>query len=249
MGTQESKVYLAILIAVAVIAVILIYFTVTIFRQQKNNFTLHLSKIQAEITTLEKERLRMSRDLHDDIAPMLLRVKYNISGFDFTDISDIEVQEQSNSLLDQLIDRLREVSHDLIPAALERKGLIPALEELTDTSSRRTGLQISFRCGPHLPPLAREKEVHLFRVVQEILHNTIKHAYAKNFNVEIKSEGKLLYLLTEDNGTGFDYSLRAKDFTGIGLRSLLNRADVLGGKMYLDSKAGKGTRYIFEIPI
>lgn len=249
MGTQETKVYIAILIAAAVIAVILIYFSIAIFRQQKQNLALHLAKVKAEIITLEKERLRMSRDMHDELAPLLLRIKYNVGSFDLKASEDVTLQDQSNDLLDEVIDRVREISHDLVPALLERKGLKAALEDLTGLASQRYGLQIQLHYPSNLQELSHEKSVHLFRIVQEILHNTIKHAQAKNLNIEIKTEGPVFYLLSEDNGKGFDYRLETKKPSGIGLRSLLNRTDILGGKMYLDSKAYKGTRYIIEIPV
>lgn len=248
MGTQETKVYIAILIAAAVIGVMLVYFTINIYRQQKSNFQLYTSKIQAEIITLEKERSRVAMDLHDDFAPLLTAVKYQINSMALTEKDDEETLEKSNSILDSMISRIREISNDLLPEALLRKGLVTALEESTRNTYTDTGLNIEFKHS-NIPAISFEKSVNIYRIVQEVLHNTIKHSGAELLRIEMKCEGPLLSIMTEDNGHGFDFPSEAKGFSGLGLRSMLSRADILNGRMYLDSKAGKGTRYIFEIPL
>jgi len=248
MGTQETKVYIAILIAAAVIGVILVYFTINIFRQQKSNFQLYTSKIQAEISTLEKERSRVARDLHDDFAPLLTAVKYQINSMSLSESEDVKALEKSNGILDSMINRIREISNDLLPEALLRKGIVTALEESIRNIHADDHLNIEFKYS-NIPAMTFEKSVNIYRIIQEVLHNTIKHAGAEVLSIEMKSEGPLLFIMAEDNGRGFDFPSEAKDFSGLGLRSMLSRADILNGRMYLDSKAGKGTRYIFEIPL
>ncbi|MGC4038371.1 MAG: ATP-binding protein [Chitinophagaceae bacterium] len=247
MGTQESKVYIVLLIVAAVIAVIFIYFTIIIFRQQKRNFSSYLSKVQAEIITLEKERLRFARDMHDDFAPLLVSVKYNIDSVESQRKEDAATLSETGELLDNMIDRLREVSNNLVPVALEQKGLVKIVERLI--ANDRSGIDIRFKHDGSVSDLPHDNALHIFRIIQEILHNSIKHSKAKNLAIELKTDKNNLVLLTEDNGVGFDYQLQQRDYTGLGLRSLLSRADVLNGKMFLDSMPGKGTRYFFEFPL
>src|SRR5262249_18523209 len=109
MDTQETKVYIAILIGAAVLAIILIYFIVNFIRQQRRNYALYLSKIQAEVNTLEKERKRVARDLHDDIAPVLMSVKYNMNSFDLHDSQDLDTLQKTNGVIDGMISRMREI--------------------------------------------------------------------------------------------------------------------------------------------
>ncbi|MCW3116226.1 MAG: hypothetical protein JWM28_308 [Chitinophagaceae bacterium] len=248
MGTEENKIYTAVLIAVAVLGIILVYFIITILRQQKSNFALYNSKVQAEIITLEKERSRVARDLHDDLSPVLLAVKYNINSFELEDPEDRRVLAKTNETLDTMINRVREIANDLMPEALLRKGLVIALEESTDTIYAKTGLQVRLK-HDHIPALSLDKSVNIYRIIQEVIHNTVKHAAAATLLIELKVAGPMLLLRTEDDGRGFDNSAGSRDFTGLGLRSLLSRADILKGTMYLDSKAGMGTRYTFEIPL
>src|ERR1700712_1938925 len=124
MGTEETKVYIAILIAAAVTGIILVYFIITIFRQQKSNLTLYNSKIQAEIITLEKERSRMARDLHDELSPLLVAVKYTINGLELISKEDDKSLEKANEMLNTMVGKLREISNDLLPEVLLRKGLV-----------------------------------------------------------------------------------------------------------------------------
>jgi signal transduction histidine kinase len=248
MGTEENKIYIAILIAVAVLSIILVYFIITILRQQKSNFALYKSKAEAEIITLEKERSRVARDLHDDLSPVLLAVKYNISSFALHEPEDLEVQHKTNGALDSMINRVREIANDLMPEALLRKGLVTALEESSDNVFAKTGLRVRFR-HENIPPLPLDKAINIYRIIQELIHNTVKHAAASTLSIELKMTGRMLLLITKDDGCGFDYHSGQRDFAGIGIRSLLSRTDILKGAMYLDSKAGSGTRYTFEIPV
>ena len=248
MGAEETKIYIAILIAVAVLGIMLVYFIITILRQQKSNFTLYNSKVQAEIITLEKERSRVARDLHDDLAPLLLSIKYNINSFELPDTEDQLILDKTNANLDSLIRRVREIANDLLPEALLRKGLVTALEESTGKVYAKSGLHVDFR-HDMIPALPLDKSVNIYRIIQEVIHNTVKHAAAATLVIELKIAGHMLLLVTEDNGRGFDHNAGSKEFAGLGLRSLLSRTDILKGTMYLDSKAGEGTRYIFEIPV
>jgi signal transduction histidine kinase len=248
MHSQETKLYIAILIAAIIIGIIFIYFIITIIRQQRKSFHLYQEKVQSEINTLEKERSRVSRDLHDELGPLLLSVKYNLNSFDTDDEKISGTIRQSDETLTRIIGRVREISNDLLPDALLRKGLAGALKESIEKICSRTQLTVEFRCAG-MPQLSLEKSVSVFRIVQEIIHNTLKHAQATKLLVELKCEAGQVVLLTEDDGCGFNQSSALKEFKGIGLRSLLSRADLLNGNMYLDSKTGKGTRYIFEIPV
>jgi len=248
MDPKETKIYLAFLIGVVVLSIILIYFIITYIRQQKITLSIYQAKIQGEIITLEKERSRVSRDLHDELGPVLLSVKYNLNSFDLKNEDDLRIMEKTSETLDQVIARVREISNDLLPEALLRWGLQGALRESIEKIGSRSKLNVDFTCT-NIPDLPLEQSVNVFRIVQEIIHNTLKHAAASRLKIELKKDGQQLLLITEDDGKGFNYSSESKEIKGLGLRSLLSRADLLNGKMYLDSKTGKGTRYVFEIPV
>ena len=248
MDTRETKVYLAILIAATVIGIILIYFIVNNIRQQRRNYIFYLSKIKAEITTLENERHRMARDLHDEMAPLVNAVKYNLSSFEFEDPADIQVMGNSENMLDIIINRIREISANLMPESLIRNGLVEAVNQSITKEHAKTKLAIRFTHSP-IPSMEPEKALNIYRIIQEILSNTIRHAEAKRLAIDIQADEKTLVLVTEDDGLGFDYPAEEKEFSGLGLRNLLSRTDMLHGVMYLETKPGAGTRYRFEIPV
>lgn len=248
MDSHETTIYTAVLIAGSIIGVIIIYFFISIIGHQRRNQALYKSKILAEITTLEKERARVAADLHDELGPLLASVKFKASSLDVTDEEDKQTLEKISNNLNDLITRIRSISNDLVPHSLLRKGLIVAMEESVTQMNKQNNLEIKF-AHQHIPELPQEKSVNLYRILQEIIHNTIKHSKAANLRIEMKMDDQNLIVLTEDDGIGFDYNAKTKEASGLGLRNLLSRTEVLGGSMYLDSKEAKGTRYTFEIPL
>lgn len=247
MDANERALLIAIIIASVVLAVIITYFIIIIIRNQRRSQALYKSKILAEITTLEKERARIATDLHDELGPYLSAAKMRINALDVLADDDRENLVKINEHLDLIIHRMREISGDLMPNTLIRKGLVVGIEEFIHNISKPSGLQIHF-----LPTASCEfpfpQRIHLYRIVQEIVHNTIKHAKATVLNIELKGSADRVFLVSEDNGVGFDYTTVLDEKLGLGLRSLLSRIEVMGGEMFIESKSGKGTRYVFEIP-
>ncbi len=96
--------------------------------------------------------------------------------------------------------------------------------------------------------LTREQEINIYRMIQEITHNTIKHAKATQLIIQLRSYPQQVVLITADNGTGFSYDDEVKEPTGLGLSNLQSRTDVLNATFTCLSKPGQGTQYIFEIP-
>ena len=98
----------------------------------------------------------------------------------------------------------------------------------------------------HLP---KEKEIHIFRILQEIIHNTIKHANAKNMQIGLSEENSFLLILTKDDGNGFDMEKVKQLSRGFGLKSVESRCEILHGVLSVDSKPGAGTNYFIKIPL
>ena len=205
-------------------------------------------KLLAEITTLENERARIANDLHDELGPILSAVKLRTNNLEIRTDEDKEELEMINKNIDDMMKKMRTISNDLLPNTLRRKGLIAAITESVNNANLLKGLSIQFH-HENVPELSKEKSVNLFRILQEIIHNTLKHSAAKELKIELTSKNEVLYLISEDDGSGFDYSSLIKESSGLGLRSLLSRAEIMDGEMFVESKLGKGTRYIFEIPL
>src|SRR5581483_1143389 len=188
MDTTEKELYNSLLIVVGVVGIILVYFIITIIRYQRRSLRLHKEKIRAEIDTLEKERRRIASDLHDELGPLLSAVKLQINSLNTTDPSDEDLIAKSSTHLDSIIRKLREISNNLMPNTLVRKGMQRAITEFIENSRQTYGLEIRFICEQDLH-LNQHKEVNIYRIIQEILHNTVKHAQASLLIIKIVTEG------------------------------------------------------------
>jgi signal transduction histidine kinase len=248
MDAKETSLYTAILIVSIVVAVMIIFFIASIIRQQRKNVELYRQNVLAEITAMEKERARIAADLHDELGPMLSAIKLRIGSFELTDEDDKKEAEKTNQHIDTLMKRMREISYDLIPNTLIRKGLVIALKQFSDFVNEGDGLKISFEAGDNINP-DQQKSIHIYRIAQEVINNTIRHSGAKHLSISLKQDNSTLFLSTEDNGKGYDHQAAAKGEGGIGLRNILNRTEIIGGQMFVDSEKNKGTKYSFEIPL
>jgi signal transduction histidine kinase len=248
MDTPAKEYYNSILIIVSIVGIVLLYFIITAIRYQRRSLRLHKERIRAEIDTLENERKRIAADLHDELGPLLSSVKLQINSLETTDPGDLQVVEKSSRYIDSIITKLREISNDLMPNTLLRKGLKNAIVEFIDNSQDTYKLPVKFICEQDLQ-LDQDKEINLYRIVQEITHNTLKHAKATMLIIKISIQDNRLFLLTADNGVGFDYFSRIRDNSGLGLRNLQSRTEVMGGEFNCTSSAERGTSYTIEIPV
>jgi len=247
MDAQETSFYTAILIVSVVVGVIIIFFITSIIRQQRRTVRLYKQSLLTEITTLEKERSRMAADLHDEVGPLLSAIKLRVGSLDIHGEEDEEEVRKTEVQIDNLIKRMREISFDLMPTSLTRKGFAPALSEFIEYCSKSSLLKINFRFTDIR--LTQPQAINLYRIVQEIIHNTMKHAEAAELQIELRQESDKIILATKDDGKGFNYDEKSNEAKGLGLQNLLRRTEIIDGKMFFESKKGKGTTYIFEIPI
>jgi signal transduction histidine kinase len=246
MDTQETKIFIAVLLAAGIVAVIILYFFVTIVRSQRRHLSMQQQFLLAEISTLEKERKRIVSDLHDDLGPLLSAVKMHVSCLDVTNHNDIQALEKANHHLDNIVERVRGICNDLVPEILFRKGLILAVEDFTAEFNSGSPMKIEF----HHSNIAvhPDSEIHIYRMIQEITNNAVKHSKANLLTIELLTEKEKLILKMCDNGIGFHPDKISKHSTGYGLKNILSRTDILKGEMYLHSEPGKGTTYSIEIP-
>ncbi len=248
MYSNETTLYKAILIASVIIGSIIIYFIVSIIRQQKRYRTLDKKKLEAEINTIESERKRIASDIHDELGAVLSAVKFKISSIDIVSPADEESINQSLAHIDDIIKKVRHIANNLTPAILSRKGLVYAIRDHIDNTINGSGLKVSL-IPYNMPELSPYQQIHIYRILQEIINNTFKHAKARGLKIELYSNKNKLVILSCDNGIGFDSKNAQHAFSGLGLQTLQTRTDILGGEMYINSKPGKGTRYRIEIPL
>lgn len=236
-----------LLMAAAVLGTIVIYFIASLIRHQRINVKLNQEKVEAEIITLENERRRIAADLHDEVGPMLSGIKLMISSLEVDNESGRDRISKVKEYIDHSIQRMREISNNLLPAVLEKRGILEALHQLFVECQKVHGIMIQFSYDENIM-LSSQRQLHLYRILQEILHNTIKHSEARTLRVELLKSNKSISLYTEDDGKGFDIQDRSQKGKGLGMRNLHSRAELLSGNMYIESVPSKGTRITLNFP-
>lgn len=247
MDSPEAKILTAVLIACVIVGFIIVYFVVSLIRQQRRTLQLNRQNVLSEIAMLEKDRVRMAADLHDELGPLLSQIKFRVNSLEPVDEDDREQRDLSSHQIDEVIERVRGIARNLMPGSLVRKGLRPALEETAAGFSKNTPLQVKLEFLT-TREVQEDRSINIYRVIQEIAHNTLRHANASQLLIRIWEEAGKLTILCEDNGKGFDFEAMLKENRGLGLRNLKSRIEIMGGRFNVLSKADKGTQYLFQIP-
>lgn len=200
----------------------------------------------------EQERKRIATDLHDNLGSLLSTVKLYFSALE-SRLADLPPDSRDHlstatRLMDDAVGEVRRIAHDLVNGTLVKVGLVAALEEMGRTIAQTGQTEVEVLSHGIRQRLDQETEIALFRVVQELLNNTLRHAAARHITIQLNRINGLLNLMVEDDGKGFDPNkVRRRD--GMGLESIRNRVTGLGGKVNFDSQPGRGTTVVIEIPI
>ncbi len=248
MDTQEAKIVMAVSVAIFLISLIVILLVILLFIQHRKNISLQQKTTMGEIASLEFERARIAADLHDDLGPLLAAIKFRVALLSPSNSEEQDEIKQWVGYLDDAIQRLRRISNNLSPTALERKGLVGAIHELINQTMRLTNLSIEFEYDS-IPVFSKEYEVHFYRIIQEGLSNCLKHAEATKIRITFSTKGRNVNLQLIDNGKGLPTNFSLDALSGRGLVGLKNRASIMGGELLIHSHPDKGTILEFEIPI
>ncbi|PZU79819.1 MAG: hypothetical protein DI529_17175 [Chryseobacterium sp.] len=191
----------------------------------------------------QNERIRIARDLHDSVGQMLSLVKMNLSSQEQTSEND-NVQ----SLVDKTISEVRNISHNLIPEELNF-GIFPALENLTDkvNSSSKTKMELQIPDEIKAIKFQKQNELSIYRIVQEVVNNMIKHSDASSVNLSIKKLENSLVISIKDNGKGLDDD-SISNSSGIGWKNINARVHMMDGKIKIESEKLAGTQIEITLP-
>ena len=219
------------------------------FREIEN--LLQKQEVKAAYAILEaqeQERKRIAEYLHDRIGSTLAAVKLHFHAFKDNTQKSAEFFSVGSALLDNAVSEVRDISHNMVSGVLSKFGLNAAIYDLRSTLE--ASQQISFQTHIHH---AEERldfaiEVNLYRIIQELVSNILKHSGAKEIILQLNRFENDLILILEDNGSGFDTSPEIP-VPGIGLKNIQSRVNKLNGRLHIDSKKGLGTTVTIEIPI
>lgn len=244
----ETSIYTAVLITGVVLGTLLIYFGISIFRNQRRHFKMLSEHFLAELERLEKERTRIAADLHDELGPILSVTQIHIDAVTSENEKDITHLKKASENIQALTKRFSGIARNLTPRILTRKGLNVALHDFFEQYREVTTIQFTYiySISTIIEPSI---SLHIYRMIQEVVHNAVKHSHATEIKVILLERGKKIYIQCKDNGIGMNINDKVAQGEGLGLSSLKSRAEMLGGTISFSAKPNKGTEYFFEIPI
>lgn len=209
-----------------------------------------LTATEAVLKGEEQERTRIAKDLHDGLGGILSGIKFSFTTMKGNLVMTPENQqafERSMDMLDSSIRELRRVAHNMMPEALLRFGLDAALKDFCYEINESGAVKINYLSfGPEDVDIDQTVAITLYRIVQELINNTMKHSGASSAIVQLTKSNEQLSLTVEDDGNGFDPAI-LKTNKGMGWVSIKNRVDFLKGKLDVTSKEGEGTSVHIEI--
>jgi two-component system NarL family sensor kinase len=239
--------------SIAGASLLLIGLLSSIYKSRKAKQDLQLSRLEneKEVTHLkamikgeENERIRIARELHDGIMVRFSAAQMNLSTLiENSDVTEMKEFEKILVQLEEATRELRKSAHNLMPDILLEEGLAGATHYFCKTLARTANMQIDFHLIGEEPVLAADYELMIYRMIQELLNNTVKHARATYVLVQISSQPHLISFVVEDNGVGF--TPRAQE--GIGLKNIQSRIQSLFGHVAISSRPGAGTSVYIEL--
>jgi len=195
----------------------------------------------------ENERRNLARELHDEVGQSLSAILMETEGAACTE-DPVEVREHLSAiraLAEKTVNEVRDLALLLRPSMLDDFGLVPALKWQAREMAKRTGLHVSVQADDLVDGLPDEHQTCIYRLVQEALNNSSRHASARNVEVRVTREGPRVNFSVRDDGAGFDPTL----VRGLGLLGMEERVRRLGGQVRIDSQPGRGTLVAAELPV
>lgn len=219
-------------------------------RMQKLDFEHQEELLHSTILTQEKERQRIARDLHDEIGSKLNVILLNthrLKKFRKDNSEMEEIASEMNSVIHKTIETTRRISHDLLPPTLEEFGLVEAIKELRDSFVKTRSVSIVLELvdikARINDPIV---ELNLFRVLQELINNSIRHGKATEVNIRLWLTTTNVKLEYKDNGSGFDMTDFA-NMKGLGTKNIESRLNMIHADYQYNSKLGEGFRLTIEL--
>ena len=198
----------------------------------------------------EEERLHLARELHDEIGQLLTGLRFLLKPDENAPNEVAESRfEQARSIVDEILDKVRGLSTDLRPAALDHLGLVPALITLFERYSAQTRVSVNFKHHGADGRFAPEVETTAYRIVQEALTNVARHADVDQVTIRVWTTADRLNVQIEDRGHGFDLEAVLSDPQTGGLAGMQERVKLLDGQLTIDARPGHGTQITAELPL
>ncbi len=260
MGQSGEEAIALKIIIIGMIVIFLLSLSVIIFfilyqrrllaqqkKHQKIESDYQKELLKTSIISQEEERSRIAKELHDDVGAMLTTTKLYFGQITpQLPAKELEnITKKATGFLNDMIQSVRTISQDLRPVVLEKLGLIEAINSLTQMINESGNIKINFR-NNLTQTIVKSKELDIYRIIQELITNTIKHAKATTIGIELKNENEALVIIYEDNGKGIDQE-QLSHKKGLGLKNIESRLSVLSGSIHFLEKS-KGMKVKIVCP-
>ena len=218
-------------------------------RLNRQRVLLNKRPLTAILRTEEQSRSRFSKDLHDGLGPLLSSAKLSLTALQRQPHSEEEQEIINNTsyVIEEAIRSLREISNNLSPHVLNDFGLVRGVQNFIEKSAAIHQAQIRFTTNLHAERFDTDVEVILYRVICELVNNSLKHARCKSISLSLSQSGNTLAVDYSDDGQGF--TPEAVMDCGMGLSNISSRIHSLGGTFTIDSSKGKGMRATIRVQI
>ncbi len=256
---QRRRILNYVLVGSAVTLLLIALLSYRSYRQKQKLHQQRISELEKEkqltateavLKGEEQERTRLAKDLHDGLGGMLSGIKFSLNmmkGNLVMTPENAQAFERSIDMLDSSIYEMRRVAHNMMPEALVKFGLDTALKDFCSDINATGALRTTYQSiGLEKTAIEQITAITIYRIVQELIHNTIKHAAAKNAVIQVTKTGDRIAITVEDDGRGFDTSLLKKT-KGMGWDNIQNRVEFLKGELDIQSAEGKGTSVHIEL--
>ncbi|NOX87038.1 MAG: tetratricopeptide repeat protein [Chlorobi bacterium] len=249
---RKTEVLLLIFLVISITGAAIFFFY---RRHQKQKAALNAEiirhnqeQLKAVITGQENERRHIARELHDSVGQRLAAIKlgWEKVAKHLQNSENYRDLREMVDMLDTASKEVREISHQMMPKELEQFGLPSAIKSMLDAALKNTGISYEFNhfgLEKRLPPTV---ELNLFRILQELTSNVIRHAEADKIDIQLLNRNKKLVLIFEDNGKGFD---PGSSSGGIGMMNIESRVKAMDAEMDIESHPGEGTTVRIRIPV
>ena len=251
--SKNQKIFIVIIALLILIAILFYFFNQNSRLKEKNKFKDIESKIQqkiinASIDGQEIERKKIAGVLHDSISAQLSSAGLHLSAFSATTNSNSEEIAKTRAILKEAHDKVRDLSHELLPTLLAKFGLLYALQDLCEKNSNSL-LEFKYESDISIRNRYNEEfEMKVYFIIAELMNNVHKHSKADHAKLILAENGNELHISIKDNGKGFD-TAKSQKIEGFGLTQIRARMANMKGKFIVDSKPGHGTIITLNIPI
>jgi len=198
----------------------------------------------------EEERKRIAQDLHDGLGGLLSTARLQLKKVhnEIEKLGELNVLSSAELMIDNACTEVRRIAHDMMPGALMDLGLVEAIEDLAAKVMKEHAIEVIIVDQLEEIVLNDNYKVQMYRIFQELINNTVKHAGAERIDIEFTRKGDLLKMQYRDNGKGFDKTV-ASIKAGLGLKNIESRVKYLNGSFELDTERGGGTNYLFSFSL